>query len=147
MTPREVERLAHRLLDQHELLGWRFGWDNAKKRFGCCNYSRRTITMSRHLTPHRTEQAVEQTLLHEIAHALVGAGHGHDRVWLAKARSIGYTGGTTSSDVVQVVRDTSRYVGTCSRCEIQIPRHRLSRGQFQHVKDGGTITFRVRAAA
>ena len=35
---------------------------------------------------------IEDTLLHEIAHALVGRRHHHDAVWRAKAREIGCTG-------------------------------------------------------
>lgn len=147
---REVEALARRLFAEHGLAPqWRFGWDNARKRFGCCQYGSLTITMSRYLTPHRDRDAVEQTLLHEIAHALVGAGHGHDRVWLAKARSLGYRGGRCSSDKVEAVASASRYVGTCDRCDVQAPRHRMDarlvgRPAYRHRECGGVITFNLR---
>ena len=32
---------------------------------------------------------VRDTILHEIAHALVGPGHGHDAVWKRKCREVG----------------------------------------------------------
>ena len=35
------------------------------------------------------DEEVKNTLLHEIAHALVGPGHRHNRVWRQKAREIG----------------------------------------------------------
>ena len=38
------------------------------------------------------EAEVRETILHEIAHARVGASHGHDAVWQAEARRIGSTG-------------------------------------------------------
>ena len=34
-------------------------------------------------------QDVLDTILHEVAHAIVGAGHGHDRVWARKMRELG----------------------------------------------------------
>ena len=33
---------------------------------------------------------IRDTLLHEIAHAIVGPGHGHDAVWQTAARRIGW---------------------------------------------------------
>lgn len=152
MTPAQVERRAVELLYQHGLTPeWSFGWDNARRRRGLTDYRRRMITLSRHLTPHRDAAAVEQTLLHEIAHALVGSGHGHDRVWLAKAREIGYTGGRCSDDVVVEVDRASRYVATCDRCDLELPRHRverhlLNRPAYRHRADGGTVTIKERAA-
>lgn len=77
--------------------GWTFGWDRAVRRNGQCDYRTRTITMSRHLTSIATDEEAMQTLLHEIAHARVGAGHGHGRIWLNEARLIGYKGGRCSS--------------------------------------------------
>jgi len=37
----------------------------------------------------RSDELVRDTLLHEIAHALVGTAHGHDEVWKAKCLEIG----------------------------------------------------------
>ena len=90
---------AQALLSQHGLAaqGWTFKWDNARKRGGLCNHTYRQISMSRHLVPIWEEDAVMQILAHEIAHALVGAGHGHDYTWLSQARALGYTGGRTHS--------------------------------------------------
>ena len=34
---------------------------------------------------------VRDTILHEIAHAIVGPGHGHDAVWQTAERRIGCT--------------------------------------------------------
>lgn len=88
----DVEKLAGQLFKSHDLEGWHFKFDNAVKRFGLCNYRDRTISLSRHLVQLNPEPVVTNTLLHEIAHALVGAGHGHNRVWVRRALSIGCDG-------------------------------------------------------
>jgi len=97
-----IEARAASLFDEHGLTGWTFGWDRAVKRRGVCKHSTRTITMSAKLAALNSFEESEQTLLHEVAHALVGAGHGHDAVWLRKARSLGFKGGRTSSRTNEV---------------------------------------------
>jgi predicted SprT family Zn-dependent metalloprotease len=76
---------------QHRLTttGWSFEFDTAKRRFGCCNYTQKVISLSAPLTNANDEIRVLDTILHEIAHALVGHGHGHDSVWRAKCVEIG----------------------------------------------------------
>lgn len=84
-----AEQMAKAELRKHGLTDWRFEWDRAKTRAGACYHSQRKITMSSHYVSLNDQKNVINTILHEIAHALVGPGHGHDRVWQAKARSIG----------------------------------------------------------
>lgn len=78
--------------------GWTFAFDNAKRRLGVCKYGTKQITISRFMVGAADEETVRQTMLHEIAHALVGKGAGHGPVWKAKAASIGYTGKRTASN-------------------------------------------------
>jgi SWI/SNF-related matrix-associated actin-dependent regulator 1 of chromatin subfamily A len=52
------------------------------------------------------EQQFKDTILHEIAHAIVGPHHGHDEVWRGKAVEIGCTGNVTG----YMNQDTSRAV-------------------------------------
>jgi len=100
MNLQEAEGLAAELMDQHGLLddGWYFDWDRARRRFGCCNYTRKRISLSSPLTKIREPDKVRNTILHEIAHALVGRGHGHDDVWRSKAIEIGCNGERCSND-------------------------------------------------
>lgn len=95
----ETKRLmaAYGLNDQ----GWVFKWDNAARKFGQCIYSSKTITMSRMLASKRTPANIRNTVLHEIAHALVGPGHGHGPVWRAKAISIGCDGERCGTDQIE----------------------------------------------
>ena len=85
----DAQRLAKSLMVQHGLTAWNFEFDNAYMRFGVCWHRTRRIGLSRRLVPLNSEEQVKDTILHEIAHALVGIGHGHDRVWQAMCRKIG----------------------------------------------------------
>ena len=79
------------LFAQHGLSDWRLVLDNARRRAGQCDYRNKTISLSRHYVRYASHDHIEDTLLHEIAHALVGPKHGHDMVWRQKAREIGCT--------------------------------------------------------
>jgi predicted SprT family Zn-dependent metalloprotease len=85
----EARRLAVGLMRRHGLTGWRLVFDNAKTRAGVCRAAPREIGLSRVLTALHSEAEVTDTILHEIAHALVGPAHGHDAVWRARALAIG----------------------------------------------------------
>ncbi|SKC45925.1 SprT-like domain-containing protein [Krasilnikoviella flava] len=111
MEREAAARLARRLMAEHGLAGWTFRFDRARRRAGLCRYDRREISLSGPLTELYDEADVREVVLHEIAHALAGARHGHDSVWRATARSIGSTGR-------RVVRDGSPevegdWVGRC----------------------------------
>lgn len=84
--------IARELMDRHGLNAWSFVFDNAVKRFGLTTYKTKTISMSKHLTRLNNEEAVRDTILHEIAHALVGPSVGHRYQWRATAISIGCNG-------------------------------------------------------
>lgn len=101
MNLNEAKVLACELMQQHGLLdsGWYFEFDKAKCRYGCCFYSLKKITLSAPLTEIRDESWVRNTVLHEIAHALVGRKNGHNEVWRAKAIELGCNGSRCSDDV------------------------------------------------
>jgi predicted SprT family Zn-dependent metalloprotease len=92
MDPQEALVLARRLLDEHGLRDWGVTLDSARTRAGLCRFDRKLVSLSRHLTRLHTLDEVADTVLHEVAHALVGPAHGHDAVWRAQARRIGATG-------------------------------------------------------
>lgn len=92
MELHEVDALARELMAEHGLTGWDFAFDRARRRAGLANHTARRITLSRALMALYDEAQVRDTILHEIAHALVGPAHGHDAVWAAKARELGSSG-------------------------------------------------------
>jgi len=75
-----AERKANDLIHKH-LTGWQFKWSTAHTLLGQCRYSSKTIFLSKSISAINSEEEVIDTILHEIAHALAGSGHGHDAVW------------------------------------------------------------------
>jgi SprT-like family len=85
----DVQHLAVRLLASHGLHDWSFAFNRSKLHMGQCLYGPQVIVLSVHFVELNDDDAVLDTLLHEIAHALVGPGHGHDAVWQAKCVEVG----------------------------------------------------------
>lgn len=85
-----VRQTANRLLDEYGLSasGWHFHMNNNQRRLGYCSHRDKRISLSQHYI-YTNGENWRNTLLHEIAHALVGPGHKHDAVWQAKCREIG----------------------------------------------------------
>jgi predicted SprT family Zn-dependent metalloprotease len=90
MELHDAEQLAIRLMKEFGLAStWRFEFDNAKSRFGCCHRSQNLISLSRILTEKNVQAEVEDTIRHEIAHALCPPREGHGEVWKAMCRRVG----------------------------------------------------------
>jgi predicted SprT family Zn-dependent metalloprotease len=116
--------LATKLMDAHGLAGWRIKFDHARRRAGQCDYTNKTISLSRLYVRHADIDHIRDTILHEIAHALVGPRHGHDAVWRQKAREIGCTAARCHS--LSFAR--ARWVMTCPNGCFSVERHRKKSG-------------------
>src|SRR5690606_5988298 len=108
-------------MDEHGLDAWTFAFDRARVRAGACHFRDRRITLSRAITEVQDEAEVRETVLHEVAHALVGPRHGHDAVWRRTARSIGATGERCYAVDQPVV--PGRWQGRCAAGHV-VHRHR-----------------------
>ncbi len=104
--------MAEGLLRQHRLTGWRVELDMAKRRAGVCRFADKVIGLSAPITRVHTEEEVRDTVLHEIAHALVGPAHGHDAVWRRTAVAIGCSGKRCVS--TESERVPGAWVGVCA---------------------------------
>jgi predicted SprT family Zn-dependent metalloprotease len=109
--------LAINLMEQHGLMdmGWGFGFDNAKRRFGVCKYRSKVIGLSKDLVELNNESRVKNTILHEIAHALVGHKNGHNDIWRTKALEIGCNG-ERCYDNSEVATPEAKYEAVCGGC-------------------------------
>lgn len=72
----DAARLAHELMDEFGLDDWQFRWDQAKERHGQCSRRRKVISLSAPLTSLVPFEETEDTIRHEIAHAISDGGHG-----------------------------------------------------------------------
>lgn len=120
MDLKRAADLAAELMDRHGLLtrGWIFEFDTiSKRRCGQCTHSTKTINLSVSYVTLNREELVRDTILHEIAHALVGRGHGHDRTWKLKCVEIGAMPTTCKSISKHglVVPETDYYT-ICDKC-------------------------------
>jgi predicted SprT family Zn-dependent metalloprotease len=140
--PQAVAALARALLDRHGLADWAFAFDNAKRRGGACDFRRRRITVAAGFAAVADAAEVEDTLLHEIAHALVGPRHHHDAVWRAKARAIGCSGRRCHA----VAFSEPGLVASCANGCFAVGRHRRRRG-MRCRRCGGAVVYRPAAAA
>ena len=126
-TMQQVEDHAAQLLERHLDTGapatwWRFRFETATSRAGICRYTTRTIALSVSYVLQAPWNDIRDTLLHEVAHAIVGPGHAHDAVWQTAARRIGCTAKRCST----VTHSRKRWIGKCPRCRDLWFRQRLT---------------------
>lgn len=126
---KEIEQLAKDLMKQYGLHDWTFVWDNAKTRMGVCNPKKKQIGLSRLLSERRSLEGVKNTILHEIAHAKVGASHGHDRVWRNYAISIGCTG-KRCSNISSHEKIKGKWEAVCELCKEVHYKYRKPKGMY-----------------
>lgn len=116
LTRSQTQSLAHELMELHGLLqaGWSFRLDRAKRYSGITAVELKEIRISGPMATTVEASAVRETILHEIAHALVGncEKDEHGPIWLAKALEIGSTG--EAYDLTYIPRC---WTSKCPRCK------------------------------
>ena len=124
-----VRLLADRLLNEHELFekGWSFSFDRAKRRAGSCKFSKKEITLAKAYAEQEDFKEIKNTILHEIAHALVGLKHGHNEIWRQKALEIG----CDAERWHYVVFSKPKYKLTCKNRCFEVARYRVNQDFLQ----------------
>ena len=142
MTHKNIwaRRLALELMGRYQLHGWQFALNSNVRRAGVCFFPFRDrpgrLGLSVHFIERNAEEDVLDTILHEIAHALVGTGHGHDEVWKAKCREIGAKPEPCYGEEIDMPK--GRWRARCPACQKEFHRHRRPRVlQGWHHKECG----------
>lgn len=132
----EIEQIANELISKYLSSSWEFQWKRMTNSYGKCFYSTKKIALGYDLNilGNREKKMIVNTILHEIAHALVGSGHGHDSVWRNMAIKLGCDGKTLHSDV----HLEKKYLAICPSCKCNhqrnsMPRRQTSCGQCSSV--------------
>lgn len=115
MNLTKAQRLAESRIGEHLGLDWRFQWDNAVGSHGTCEHIKHVITLSRHVTRYVDEETVEDTIMHEIAHALAGPHAHHGPAWRKIAKSLGATPERTGPEGLGATmrKELAPWVGRC----------------------------------
>lgn len=113
-----VETLARRLMDEHDLTDWTFTVSSRLHYcYGQCDQIDKVITVSQHHIDEQTLDEVRDTILHEIAHALVGRFvKPHGKEWKAMAVRLGAN--PRSCSTVKATGDVwkGKWETTCTLC-------------------------------
>ena len=124
----DAERCAIRLMREHGLTV-PFEWHRGTRAVAQTHFTRTLwdsdyrlarITFSRAMAQGATEEQFRGAMLHEIAHALLPARHGHDAVWRALCERIG----GIAERSVSIIPPTGWH-GDCPRCGMRLHVARL----------------------
>lgn len=113
MEKSEIIEMAEGLMLDNDLFGWRFRFSVSKNRLGSCNHTQKEIILSAPISEINEVDSVKNTILHEIAHALVGGGQGHNYIWQQVCEEIGGIPERLSSNHIRV-KGKYRYI--CPKC-------------------------------
>lgn len=125
MTKAEVRKLAEDLMEKHGLLkseGWKFDFSKTYRSLGRCSSKRKEIHISEKWLSVLSYEDVYETLVHEIAHGIVGTDQGHNEVWKAKCRELGISDERLYKNYNQ--KAPHKFVGVCPNCKSKLFRHR-----------------------
>lgn len=137
MNKQEITALALSLVSKHLPSDWKFEWNNRKAALGLCNYTKKTIYLSKYFLGRVDHEELKDTILHEIAHALafIRYGHrGHGIKWKVCCVEIGakpqrcYGG--------EVKNEDAQYTVKCPCCDYKFARHRFNKAKLTQLKNG-----------
>lgn len=136
IDPASVQKTALRLLLEHDLGDWRFEFSITERSVGRCRHRDKTIEFSTHYLSSPAH-VIYNTLLHEVSHAIVGPGHGHDKTWQKVARQLGCSGTRCETEAVSTL--DMRYTIECIRCGNKWRRNRLVKWVGVNCQCGGNL--------
>lgn len=118
-----AENVAAQLIRQYaDLSGWSFRLnDRLRRTLGRCHYSRRVIELATAFVQMNDKRLVVEGVKHEIAHALVGPGHGHGPTWRRMALIVGCQPRPCASNAIM---PPAPWIAVCPKCGLIYPMFR-----------------------
>ena len=130
---KQAKEVAENLLKQYGLynFGWRFVFGrNNFHRLGCCNYSKKEISVARNLINLNPIDISKNVIIHELAHSLT-RGNGHNNIWRKKCIELGIEPSrTTNCEQEKINLGKSKYTYSCPNCKIESPRTKIPKREF-----------------
>lgn len=115
MTKTEALNLLEDMMIQHGLYGWKGVITDNRSRLGYCHWGKKTIGLSIYHVTGSTDNSIMNTILHEIAHALVGpSSDPHGPAWRRKALEIG-----CDAERCGYMKAPKKFTGHCPSCNKQ----------------------------
>lgn len=143
MTLNDAETLASLHMDEYNLFdkSWHFAFEDCKRTLGRCHYSKKKITLSKWYAELNEESEVEDTILHEIAHALAWINDrftGHGKIWKDWAIRVGATPRACSK--ANLIKPETHYKYDQECCGVRYQRHRIrKRARYYCPKCNGKL--------
>lgn len=119
MKLQEAENNARYLMGKHQLKGWVFKWNTSKRAFGMCDHVKRILSLSESLTRLNNDKDVTDTILHEIAHALLPINCNHGKRWKDKCIEIGAKPERCYDK--RIIKADYKYIYHCESCTKEHP--------------------------
>lgn len=114
----DAENWSKALMEAHGLQDWDFAFDRGTRRLGACHTNLRKITLSKAFVKLNKWSEVQETMFHEIAHALTG--DGHTRRWRGVYGRIGGNPNRSYANLVSAHKKRSLVTGHCPNCNKKV---------------------------
>jgi SNF2 family DNA or RNA helicase len=137
MDRNTASKFCHAELDKYNLTEWhvRITQDSNMSFLGLCDHQTKCIIINAFHTDIHPDVEVRNTIRHEIAHAIVGPGQGHNNLWAQKAQEIGCDNTFPCShlylpkNVLDAIRSGATIEMTVEEQVIRTPSYKVTRLQ------------------
>ena len=126
----QTAALARELLAAHGLTGWSFRLNRSQVNLGLCRYGPRTVELSSPFVEHNPEEVVRDTLLHEVAHALVAHALVGPTLLHVLRPTLPYYVALTKYGLLRVTEDCFEFDPDPAAPPLAVEMARASAGQF-----------------
>lgn len=101
------------LLERHSLAGWQVAFNMKRNTLAETWHGSRVVYISRHFAKICKTEELTEVIIHEVAHALLGPGKGHDKEFVELYSKLAPAG---THGVVAVPTKIGKYHLTCRGC-------------------------------